>query len=390
MTIDELRRRHRELLDQKRAQEELVAAGHGDRMELAMIREELMDINAKLRALSPGHRRVGERCHPGNAQWKQDRQQYINWDLEDREASQTINDHQIMLQAVTTSLGILSPRQREVLDLHQSGIQTDEIAHRLGLNKSTVSRTLGRAKQILRDETERFLQQQRLSPRLDLSDPILAKVVLAALTPVQSAYLYLYYSEWLSLREISYLTGTDPSSIMRTIHRALRNIGAVVGYRETVLENIDALDELAYQIYCEVQNTDTIVPMDRRPQKYCRPCSRAFPAKSTARVSHLSTLPPVTICSSKGKTSYVQIRSDPHQHTAEHGRLLTALLERVKFYNEKPQSVISWLISIFSRLSTGSKSGMRWWKRVFHGENQSSQAQGERSTIYAKEEEKIT
>jgi RNA polymerase sigma factor (sigma-70 family) len=390
MTIEELRCRHRELLNQKKSQEELLSAGKGDRMELALIQEELMDVNAKLRALSPGRRRVGGRSSAGNTQWAQDRQQYINWDLEDRESSAEIDDHQIMLEAVTTSLGILSSRQREVLDLYQSGIKMDEIGQRLGVNASTVSRTLGRAKQLLRQETERFLQQQWLSPKLDLSDPIIAKVVLSALTPVQSAYFYLYYSEWLSLREISQLTGTDPSSILRTLQRALRNIGSVFGYRETVLENIDALDELAYRIYCEVQNTDVIVPMDRRPQKYCKPCATASPMKSAVNASHLFALPPITICSSRGEVSCVQVRSDPHQHTAEHGRLLTALLERVRISHEKPHSVISWLISIFSKFSTGKKSGIRWWRKTFSVKNPSLQVWGEGSTIYAKEEDKIT
>lgn len=351
MTIEELRARHRELLDRKREELTMQREGCGDNMALFMVQEELLEVNAQLRALSPGHRRVGGKVRQGVAQWAQDRQQYIDWEQNGWGDSREVDDHQILLQAVTASLGVLSARQREVLDLYQSGIKMDEIARRLGVNISTVSRTLGRAKHLLRAETERFLQQQRLSQRLDLSDPVLAKVVLAALTPVQSAYLYLYYSEWLSLRDISSLTGTDHSSVLRTIQRAVRNIGSVFGYRETVLENIDALDELAYRIYCEIQDTDAIVPMDRRPRS-CRPA--AHPMKRTARVSHLSALPPVTICSSRGGKICVQVKARPHQHTAAHGRLLTALLERMRSYNEKPQAVIGWLISIFS-----------WWRKTF-------------------------
>ena len=67
-TIDELKARKKEL--QARRQEELAlqAAGKGDNMTLFMVEEELMDVNAQLRALTPG-RRVGRKggCISNNA-----------------------------------------------------------------------------------------------------------------------------------------------------------------------------------------------------------------------------------------------------------------------------------------------------------------------------------
>ena len=166
-----------------------------------------------------------------------------------------------MLKAVTRSWEILTPKQRQIMELSQAGATQEQIAIRLGVNKSTDSRTLGRAKRSMREEAERSLQEQKLDARhLDMADPATAKVILSAMTPKQAVYLYLYYSEWLSLREISELTKTDHSTIYRTICRALRNIGSVLGYQETVLENMDSLDDLAYQLYSEIQDQDDIVP----------------------------------------------------------------------------------------------------------------------------------
>ena len=53
MTIDELRARKRELLSQKRREMELREQGKGDEMALFLIKEELLDVTAQLRALAP-------------------------------------------------------------------------------------------------------------------------------------------------------------------------------------------------------------------------------------------------------------------------------------------------------------------------------------------------
>ena len=239
MTIDELRSRHRELLARKKEELALQAEGRGDNMALFMVQEELLEVNAQLRALTP-QRRVGTR-RVSHSDYLPDRQQYIDWDRENQSLDDEIEDgRQAMLKAVTRSWEILTPKQRQIMELSQAGITQEQIAIRLGVNKSTVSRTLGRAKRFMREEAERSLQEQKLDARhLDMADPATAKVILSAMTPKQAVYLYLYYSEWLSLREISELTKTDHSTIYRTICRALRNIGSVLGYQETVLENMD-------------------------------------------------------------------------------------------------------------------------------------------------------
>ena len=121
-----------------------------------------------------------------------DRQQYRDWDRVNQSLDDEIEDgHQAMLKAVTRSWEILTPKQRQIMELSQAGATQEQIAIRLGVNKSTVSRTLGRAKRSMREEAERSLQEQKLDARhLDMADPATAKVILSAMTPKQAVYLY--------------------------------------------------------------------------------------------------------------------------------------------------------------------------------------------------------
>ena len=56
MTIDELRARKQFLLARKREELDLQAQGKGDNFNLFMINEELLDVSAQLRALTPSCR----------------------------------------------------------------------------------------------------------------------------------------------------------------------------------------------------------------------------------------------------------------------------------------------------------------------------------------------
>ena len=368
MTIKELRIKHRQLLDKKRAVQQLLASGEGNPMELALIQEELIDVKAQIRAVSPEYRRVGKRSIGNNVQRSQDRYQYFKWKEENWAQTDDQDDvHKLMLQGMAEGLSLLSSKQRKIIELYQSELNITEIARRLNLNSSTVSRTLTLAKKRLQEEIQRFLQQKRLSSRLDLSDPILAKLVLSVLTPTQIAYMYLYYSEYLSLREISYLTGVSHSSILRTIYRALRNIGGLLGYQETELVNIDALDDLAYYTYCEIQYQDIIVPEDLRPQKVN--VKKYHYSKRNDIINNRFELPHITIRSSTGHSHDAWDCNVPHNSDGKHGRLLAALLERVKSRNENPTMIFKWIIAIFSKLTSDNRAGFRWWKKNIRGKD---------------------
>ena len=51
MTIDELKARKQELMARKKYELELQERGEGDNMALFMVNEELLDVNAQLRAI---------------------------------------------------------------------------------------------------------------------------------------------------------------------------------------------------------------------------------------------------------------------------------------------------------------------------------------------------
>ena len=87
MTIDELKARKRELMARKKYELELQERGEGDNMALFMVNEELLDVNAQLRALAPAGKRpkFGRRGRTVHASYGDrgaplvsDRQQFID------------------------------------------------------------------------------------------------------------------------------------------------------------------------------------------------------------------------------------------------------------------------------------------------------------------------
>lgn len=218
------------------------------------------------------------------------------------------------------------------MELHLSGRNIVEIAGDLGVNKATVSRTISRSKKTLREETERAITEARLRGEeslVDLADPAALKAVMLALTPKQIVYFYLYYSEYLSLREIGELTGTDHAAICRTLRRALRNIGTLLGGRDTVLKHPEALDELAYQAFCELDLHPELVPESVRISRVSQPQNR----KERGKQSHIPTLEDVS----------VRIRR-PRKRRKPPGKLLSALLAR------REGQAGRWLEAVFTAL----------------------------------------
>lgn len=327
--IEELRARKRELLARKKYELDLLARGEGDRLALFMVQEELLDVAGQLRALTSGRRRSGGRT---SADWAKDRQQYLNWRQADDEPD---GDRARLGQAAVRGLARLSSRQRELLALHLEGRSGREIAAALGLRSSTVSRTLARAKKNLREEAERAAAGERLrgeSARVDLRNPVAVGTVLLALTPKQTVYFYLYYSECLTLREVGELTGTNHAAVLRTLRRALQNIGSLLG-TEAVLEHPEALDELVYQAYCRMEKHPELIPE-----------GLSLPAPGPGRPpegrrQRGTSAAPVAISVSVGR---------PGRRDAP-GRLLAVLLERRRERAGFP--VLRWLEAVFSALA---------------------------------------
>ena len=138
----ELAARRRELLALRRAEEE---RAEPDVFHLFLLGEELGDVGARLRALR-GTARTG--TARGTAAL--DRAAFLAWLAKDADGAR-----EDCRAALAESAGTLTPRQEQMLALLRGGLGVTEIARRLGLNKSTVSRTLARARQRLRRAAER-------------------------------------------------------------------------------------------------------------------------------------------------------------------------------------------------------------------------------------------
>lgn len=152
MTIDELKARKRELMAQKKYELELQKHGEGDNFTLFMVNEELLDVNAQLRAIVP----TGKKVHFGRkgrtsssldayARNSGDRQQFIKWaraDVDDAAEEARVELRKMLRGGMKSVTG----RQREILLLYADGLTETAIGAKLGVHKSTVCRTLKRAK----------------------------------------------------------------------------------------------------------------------------------------------------------------------------------------------------------------------------------------------------
>ncbi len=143
MTRGELTARRRELLAMRRAEQE---RDEPDAFCLFLLREELGDVNARLRALH------GTPCGTKTARGAAalERAAFLAWRTEDADG-----DRNDCLTALADSAAVLTQRQQQMLTLRRRGLGVTEIARRLGLNKSTVSRTLARARKRLRRAAEK-------------------------------------------------------------------------------------------------------------------------------------------------------------------------------------------------------------------------------------------
>lgn len=323
MTIDQLRIRKQELQARLKYELELQSRGERTELDLFIAREELNDVNEHLRALTIGIRKPAR--HSDAASYTKDRQQYLNWRREDTALDDEIDDyHARMRRAAVKGLDKLRPRQREMLELFLSGRNVTAIAADLGVNKSTVCRNLARAKRRLREETERAMDEDRLlgdSLTVDLREPAVARMVLLALTPMQAVYFYLRYSEGLPMSEIAALTGTNRSTVSRTVRRALQHVDVLLGGQEAVLEHPEALGELAYQAYCRLVGHPELSLPSPPERKWLR-----TPIRSIS----------------------VQVRQ---RERGGRGKLLSSLLER-QAMEDYPQ-IHRWLEAVFTALLNG-------------------------------------
>ena len=370
MTVDELKARRKELSAKKKALE----LDGSDAIALCMVEEELMDVNAHLRALTPGQRigSKGGRAQVGRAT---DHQQFTDWAQEDQNSldEDAADVRTIAMKSLANGKNLMTARQWEVLQLWASGMPVKVIAEKLGVHKATASRILGRARRALNDVVDLQAAAARGGIRqdavmsIDMSQEAVLRVVLPTLTETQIVYLYLYYGEFLSCAEIARLLEYDKSTVSRTLHRAVERITRAFHTTRVQLTGLHALGELAYQFYVANHDLDKLpeAPTITQPywgrstliqQFHVLPevlqntedaqhlvnlqSAQAEPVHKAYHQYKLHPLKPFMIITME------RFESQP-QGGARFGKLLSTLLERRRVRKIKQPVIFDWLCRIF-------------------------------------------
>lgn len=359
MTSEELRERKRELMARKKYELELQAQGNGDALALFMVNEELQDINAKLRILaprgkyarvshSPASDNFGGRLGPG------ERQQFVNWSRQDAEED-AAEARASLRNSLRSELGSVTGRQRQVLLMYADGLCVTDIARQLRINRLTVYRTLQRAKKNIAHimETRMALDKLRDENRLDMANPEVVKLLMGALTAHQAVCFYLYYAEWLSIRQIGELLGVDHSTICRTIQRAVARINDILGGDIDVLDNIEGMDDVVFAIYCGLSAERDELPPVVSGRFSVRPCAEYMANTRRTWGSVAPTTPPRFQI--RGNLGTRRGQLDPDQH----GYLFQALQKRYEgiclkhhgHTNAWAHPIARWLVRVFQTMT---------------------------------------
>ena len=363
MTVDELKARRKELLAQKK---ELCDGGSE---ALFMVEEELMDVNAHLRALTPGQR-IGSKGGRVQVGLATDHQQFTDWAQEDQAGTDEGVDYRAaMVEALAESKDLMTETQWRVFELWATGMAVNQIAVKLGLNRGSVSRTLGRARARIQESASFRMAAARAQlpvrpvMEIDLSDKEIFKVILPSLTEVQIVYLYLYYGEFLSCPEIALLINRNISTVSRTLHRAIKSIADSFDAVRVYITGMYALGDIAYRFYVGSNDLDEL-PIEPTPKQPCwgqETLKQQFHV--TPRILQHPNPPPPTSVPTPIEEPRLDWTPNPHQlkepvNTSlsrietvkdgpRFGKLLSALLERRRVCGAKKEVIFDWLCRIF-------------------------------------------
>ena len=251
----EVRARAKALRERREELEKALAgaAGPGARplwLELARVKEELVDCARRLRELMPGHRVHFRTTWAGTGGWRWDDLQYQTWaELEGAEEPDgpTELDHMRLAVRLARERAV-TDKQGEYLAQVEGGKKAAQVAREVGRHRGTVSRTVGRGRTKIAKEAKALYEvlqaQQEPGPLVvDLADSRVLEAVLSLLTPRQQLYLYLYYGEWLSLREIGRLLRVDHASVLRSIRCGLERLGALAVGTRAEVRGLEELEE---------------------------------------------------------------------------------------------------------------------------------------------------
>lgn len=254
----EVRARAKALRERREELEKALAGAAGPgarplRLELARVKEELVDCTRRLKELMPSHKVRCRTTWAGMDGWKWDDLQYQTWaELESSEEPDgpTELDHMRLAVRLARERAV-TDRQGEYMAQVEGGKKAAQVAREAGRHRGTVSRTVGRGRariaRIAREAKalyEVLRAQQGPGPLVvDLADSRVLEAVLSLLTPRQQLYLYLYYGEWLSLREIGRLLRVDHASVLRSIRCGLERLGALAVGTRAEVRGLEELEE---------------------------------------------------------------------------------------------------------------------------------------------------
>lgn len=369
MTVEELRRKRKELIAERNA---LIESG-GDKLEIQLISEDLVDVNSALRRITPGHR-IGQK-RPVVGIESGDRQQYENWaaqrwgDYSDNISWDFIeSESNIYKAAVMDAENRLTQTEKKYFDLFLVGKRKNEIAKILHVNQSTVSREIALIKKKLGKAAE-YIQAADIDgniARLDISDSAAAKLIISVCTAKQIVFLYLYYGEWLSCSEIGKLLGIDKTSALRGVTRGLLNVHKLFPGKEIVLDNMDALGDIAYALYADRDWTNEELEVEELNAKKFDWGRRLLGKQQRAiRKPDFFDRPQIIVTTSYGDMASVK------EHRKEivrapKSKLMTALLERLRSNSQNDKTRIGvWIASLFQKI----KNLIRTKGVIYYGNN---------------------
>ena len=226
------------LLDKQRALEEELAGGTATaqlQYKRAMLREMIRDTRATLRQLDPrpGRGRSGARGSLDGGPLTERYLSYLAWQRRQSMAQDNREALEWMRAVVDDGTAVLTARQRQVLELrYRAGLHQAVIAQSLGVDVSTICRTLQRAE----DKLRRYADARTLAARCTRSDGRLDVVGLVrqtcVVTPRQRQALLLALAglpTWAAARRL----GVHPSTVSRTRRRGEWRLYRLVGvYRQ--------------------------------------------------------------------------------------------------------------------------------------------------------------
>ena len=221
--------------------------GKALRLELAQVEEDLVDCRRQLRELMPRHKISRGTTWAGVEGWRWDEMQYRSWaELEGADTPEGPTEQDKMRLALRTAKQGITPTQADYLEQVGDKRQA-QVARETGKSRSTICRTLQRGKARMAADAKALydlLGRQEGGPLVvDLADPEVLGVVLSRLTTRQQTYLYLYYGEWLSLREIGTLLGVDHASVLRSIRCGLKRMEGLALGEQIEVHGLDSLEE---------------------------------------------------------------------------------------------------------------------------------------------------